>query len=117
MPNRWETNHGLNLTGQRRATKDHDGLRNIGEFGHHTDPADVDSDDDGSDDGDEVHGNGTGDPPTPTRTTTAWSTATRTATTTASTTRTKTTATRSAWRRTTRIPPTVTAEHGDDAPR
>ncbi len=60
MPNRWEVNHGLNANrANARGDKDHDGLRNIGEFRHRTDPTDVDSDDDGSDDVDEVRHNGT----------------------------------------------------------
>ncbi len=60
MPNRWEVNHGLNANrANARGDKDHDGLRNLGEFRHHTDPTDVDSDDDGSDDTDEVRHHGT----------------------------------------------------------
>lgn len=60
MPNRWEVNHGLNANrANARGDKDHDGLRNIGEFRHRTDPTDVDSDDDGSDDVDEVRHHGT----------------------------------------------------------
>ncbi len=56
MPNRWEVTHGLNPDrANARGDKDHDGLRNIGEFRRSTDPSDVDSDDDGVDDGDEVN--------------------------------------------------------------
>ena len=37
------------------ASGDRDGLTNLAEFRHHSDPADEDTDNDGDDDGDEVH--------------------------------------------------------------
>ena len=44
MPNRWEVAHGLNAhKANARADKDKDGLRNLGEYKHDTDPADEDS--------------------------------------------------------------------------
>ena len=60
MPNRWEVANGLNPDRPNAGgDKDHDGLRNLGEFRHHSDPTDTDTDTDGVDDGDEVHGSHT----------------------------------------------------------
>ena len=55
LPDRWERAHGLSLNvKQARRDQDRDGLRNLAEYRHGTDPRDADSDDDGLDDGDEV---------------------------------------------------------------
>lgn len=58
IPDRWERAHHLSLrVNQARRDQDGDGLRNLAEFKHGTDPRDADSDDDGVGDGDEVrHG-------------------------------------------------------------
>jgi hypothetical protein len=56
MPNRWEVRHGLDPDrANARGDRDHDGLRNLAEYRHRTDPRAEDTDHDGDDDGDEVH--------------------------------------------------------------
>jgi hypothetical protein len=55
MPDKWEKAHHLNpRANDARKDADKDGLRNLSEFRHHTDPQAADSDDDGIDDNDEV---------------------------------------------------------------
>jgi hypothetical protein len=55
MPDKWEKRHHLNThANDARRDPDHDGLRNLSEFRHGTDPRDADSDDDGLDDEQEV---------------------------------------------------------------
>ncbi|HEX8074648.1 MAG TPA: hypothetical protein VF545_06665 [Thermoleophilaceae bacterium] len=51
MPDRWERKHQLS-THKKNAKKDpdRDGLSNLSEFRHHSDPRDADTDDDGMDD-------------------------------------------------------------------
>src|SRR5215203_917260 len=58
IPDRWEHRHHLSLkVKQTKRDQDKDGLNNLSEFRHHSDPRDADSDNDGLDDGDEVrHG-------------------------------------------------------------
>src|SRR4051794_28873793 len=55
MPDKWEKRHHLN-THARDARKDpdKDGLANLSEFRHHTDPQKADADDDGVDDRNEI---------------------------------------------------------------
>jgi hypothetical protein len=55
MPDRWEKQNGLNThRNDARRDPDRDGLSNIAEFRHGTDPRNADSDDDGTNDGTEV---------------------------------------------------------------
>ncbi|MFL5842624.1 MAG: hypothetical protein ACJ77Z_19425 [Thermoleophilaceae bacterium] len=55
MPDRWEKAHHLNPHAKdARKDADKDGLRNLSEYRHHSDPQDADTDDDGIDDNDEV---------------------------------------------------------------
>ena len=57
MPNRWERAQGLNPhKADARGNPDRDGLANLREFKHRTDPLREDTDGDGVDDGDEVGG-------------------------------------------------------------
>jgi hypothetical protein len=58
LPDKWERHHHLSLkVKQTRRDQDKDGLNNLEEYRHHSDPRDADSDDDGLDDGDEIrHG-------------------------------------------------------------
>lgn len=55
MPDKWEKKHHLS-THKNNAKKDpdKDGLSNLEEFRHHSDPRDADTDNDGLNDGDEV---------------------------------------------------------------
>src|SRR5436190_12674634 len=55
LPDKWERHHHLSLkVKQAKRDQDKDGLNNLAEFRHHTDPRDADTDNDGIDDGDEV---------------------------------------------------------------
>ena len=55
IPDRWERVHHLSLhVNQAGRDQDRDGLANLGEFRHHTDPRKADSDQDGLDDGAEM---------------------------------------------------------------
>src|SRR3954453_5795319 len=55
MADKWEKRHHLNVhANDARKDPDRDGLSNLSEFRHHTDPQAADTDDDGMDDGDEV---------------------------------------------------------------
>jgi hypothetical protein len=55
IPDRWEKKHKLSLNvKQTKKDQDHDGLRNLSEFRHHTDPRKADSDGDGLSDNAEV---------------------------------------------------------------
>jgi hypothetical protein len=55
MADKWERRHQLNpRANDARRDPDHDGLRNLSEFRHHTDPHDADTDDDGLDDEQEL---------------------------------------------------------------
>lgn len=56
IPNRWETNHGLNprFAGDARRDPDHDGLTNLGEYRNGGMLRDEDTDNDGQDDRDEL---------------------------------------------------------------
>jgi hypothetical protein len=58
IPDRWERHHHLSLkVKQTRRDQDADGLNNLREFRHHSDPRDADTDDDGLRDGAELrHG-------------------------------------------------------------
>jgi hypothetical protein len=61
IPDRWERKHHLSLkVDQRKRDQDRDGLKNLAEFKHKTDPRDADSDDDGIEDGDDKSPNGDG---------------------------------------------------------
>jgi len=56
ISDRWEKKHHLSLQHkQNRKDQDKDGLRNLAEFRHHTDPRDSDSDNDGLNDKSEVN--------------------------------------------------------------
>lgn len=56
MPDNWELDHLLNpLVSDGTPDPDNDGLTNLQEFQHETDPHNPDSDSDGLSDGDEVH--------------------------------------------------------------
>ncbi|MDD5223772.1 MAG: MopE-related protein [bacterium] len=57
MPDSWENAHGLNPNDPADAAldADSDGLNNLEEYQHSTDPQDADSDDDGLNDGPEVN--------------------------------------------------------------
>ena len=58
MPDKWEKRHHLNVhANDARKDPDRDGLKNISEFRHHSDPQDADTDNDGIDDEDEVRDN------------------------------------------------------------
>jgi hypothetical protein len=55
IPDRWQRKHGLSVkVKQAKRDQDRDGLRNLAEFRHGTDPRDPDTDDDGLRDGVEV---------------------------------------------------------------
>src|SRR5436190_1313615 len=55
MADKWEKRHHLNVhANDARKDPDRDGLSNLSEFRHHTDPQAADTDNDGMDDGDEV---------------------------------------------------------------
>jgi hypothetical protein len=55
MPDKWEKAHHLNPHAKdARKDADHDGLVNISEFRHHTDPQKADTDNDGVDDNNEL---------------------------------------------------------------
>jgi hypothetical protein len=55
IPDRWEKRHHLSINvKQTKRDQDRDGLNNIGEFRHKSDPRDADTDDDGLRDGREV---------------------------------------------------------------
>lgn len=55
MPDKWEKKHGLNpRVKDARKDPDHDGLSNLSEFRHGTDPQRADTDDDNVSDGHEV---------------------------------------------------------------
>lgn len=55
MPDKWEKKHHLNpRANDARKDPDHDGLSNLSEFRHHTDPQKADTDNDGVNDGTEV---------------------------------------------------------------
>jgi hypothetical protein len=58
MPDKWEKRHHLNVhANDARKDADRDGLKNISEYRHHSDPQDADTDNDGIDDNDEVRDN------------------------------------------------------------
>jgi hypothetical protein len=55
IPDRWEKAHHLSLkVKQTKRDQDRDGLKNLGEFNHGTNPRDADTDNDGLEDGTEV---------------------------------------------------------------
>src|SRR6478672_885547 len=55
MPDKWEKRHHLNTHAKdARKDPDKDGLSNLSEFRHHTDPQNADTDNDGVGDGNEV---------------------------------------------------------------
>jgi hypothetical protein len=55
MPDKWEKKHHLNVrANDARKDADKDGLSNLSEFRHHTDPQRADSDDDGVGDENEI---------------------------------------------------------------
>jgi hypothetical protein len=55
MPDKWEKKHHLNVrANDARRDADKDGLSNLSEFRHHTDPQSADTDDDGVKDDDEL---------------------------------------------------------------
>src|SRR5215213_6351269 len=55
MADKWEKRHHLNVrTNDARRDPDRDGLSNLSEFCHHTDPQRADTDDDGVGDDDEL---------------------------------------------------------------
>jgi hypothetical protein len=55
MPDKWEKKHHLNVHAKdARKDADRDGLSNLSEFRHHTDPQDADTDDDGINDENEI---------------------------------------------------------------
>jgi hypothetical protein len=55
MPDKWEKAHHLNVrANDARKDPDKDGLTNLSEFRHHTDPRSADSDDDGVNDENEL---------------------------------------------------------------
>jgi type II secretory pathway pseudopilin PulG len=56
MADKWEKRHHLNThANDARKDPDHDGLSNLSEFRHHTNPQKADSDNDGIDDQDELN--------------------------------------------------------------
>lgn len=55
MPDKWEKKHHLNThANDARKDADRDGLSNLSEFRHHTDPRKADTDDDGVNDENEI---------------------------------------------------------------
>src|SRR5690242_13447336 len=55
MPDKWEKKHHLNVhVNDARKDPDRDGLSNLSEFRHHTDPQKADTDDDGIGDENEL---------------------------------------------------------------
>ncbi|MCP4251312.1 MAG: hypothetical protein GY778_30115 [bacterium] len=59
LPDDWEIQHFGDLSHNANVDEEPDGLTNLEEFNHGTDPLDPDSDGDGLSDGDEVHIHGT----------------------------------------------------------
>ena len=57
LPDRWEARYHLPLNvNQAPRDQDQDGLKNRGEYRHHTDPRDADSDENGTEDGPQCTG-------------------------------------------------------------